>query len=157
MHEEPKDAAEAKRKGDEAPAPPPKPHRDKDGKLTHVGMTAVLKKGGSVLHQGKLIEKLSELPAEEELVRHDAEARQALLDDLDRQEAEIALRRRTLMADPRTDVPTPAVPTGSPPHPQPPQTTPPHQPKPPAHQPAQSPDIDDDDDDSKGTTRRKKS
>jgi hypothetical protein len=153
--------------------------RDERGDLTRAGMEQAIREGGSVMWRGDVIEFMDDLPPEEELVAGNAEAAAALRRSLEAQAMEVGQRLARLeveerkMADPKTDVPTPAVPTGSPPHPQPPQTAPPapqqpahtpHQPSTPPvrhtpHTPPQTPDdVDTDggDDEGKTGTRKKK-
>lgn len=76
------------------PANQPTTHRDANGRLTRAGMEHAIKSGGGVLHNGEVITSLSQLPDEVTLARGDAARLEAHLEDLDRQQAALALQRQ---------------------------------------------------------------
>lgn len=70
------------------------PERDSKGKLTRRGMEHVIAAGGSVLHGGRSISKLHELPSAADLAKGNAalteSTRDALLAERDRLDRELA-------------------------------------------------------------------
>lgn len=74
----------------------------RNGKLTRAGMEAVIKDGGSVLHNGKLLRRIEDLPNEAELVKGDAEAEKATSDSLQRQIDALQAQLNTLVKKPAT-------------------------------------------------------
>jgi hypothetical protein len=67
--------------------------RHPSGHFTHDGLKAVIESGGSVLHHGVVIERVDDLPAEEDLAAGDTKRLNAVEDEIDRQMATLAAQR----------------------------------------------------------------
>lgn len=70
--------------------------RYRDGKLTRKGMEAVIAEGGSVIHGGRTISNVDDLPSEAEVAEGDEAATLDALANLDRQQAAIDAQRARL-------------------------------------------------------------
>lgn len=70
--------------------------RDERGNLTHAGMEAVIAAGGSVLHNGKVVTDLGNLPSEVDMARGDAEREKQLAAALDDQIARLQQQKAML-------------------------------------------------------------
>jgi hypothetical protein len=74
------------------------PDHYRDGKLTREGMVAAVRRGGSVLHKGAVINDERKLPSEADLAQGDARATQQALAGLDAQQRELDAQRQKLLA-----------------------------------------------------------
>jgi hypothetical protein len=73
------------------------PDHYRDGKLTREGMVAAVRRGGSVLHKGAVINDERKLPSEADLAQGDARATQQALAGLDAQQRELDAQRQKLL------------------------------------------------------------
>lgn len=79
-----------------APAPGDAPERDKRGQLTRAGMEAVVRRGGSVLHGGRIVTRVEDLPSAAELSQGDQAAEQAARASIDERQAALDRERAVL-------------------------------------------------------------
>lgn len=79
-----------------APSPGLSPGHYKGGKITRQGMEHVIRGGGSVLHNGRIIAQAQDLPSEVDLAGTDAAALDNAEADLDRREQSLATERARL-------------------------------------------------------------
>lgn len=66
---------------------------------TRAQLERIIADGGSVLHGGRHINRVEDLPTDEELAGDDDAAKQQIADDLQRQIADLQTRRDALLAD----------------------------------------------------------
>jgi hypothetical protein len=71
-----------------------------DGTLTRQEMEKVLRENGSVMHQGRVIDKVEDLPAEADLARAHPAAARAAAARIDADIARLAAERAKLLAPP---------------------------------------------------------
>lgn len=70
--------------------------RDASGNLTRAGMEHVIATGGSVMHNGTLLERVDDLPAEEDLAAGDSRRLDAIASSYDEQIATLQGRRAAI-------------------------------------------------------------
>lgn len=90
-----------------APAPAPAPAkpaavRDDKGRLTRHGMEQAIRGGGSVLHDGRTITRVQDLPSEAELAQGDTAAEEAARASIAERQAQLD-RERAILDGRRAD------------------------------------------------------
>lgn len=80
-----------------AAPPPPADHRV-DGKLTRAGMEHAIRAGGSVIHDGRVVSRIEDLPTEAQLAKGNTAAEDAALNNINRQRAELDAQEAQLKA-----------------------------------------------------------
>lgn len=86
------------------PAAPAQPHH-RDGRLTRAGMEHVIRSGGSVLHEGRTLTRVEELPSEAALAAGDEDATRTALDNLQRRREALEREEALLHAKGRPSPP----------------------------------------------------
>lgn len=95
--------------GGDAPHPRGEPRRDARGNLTRAGMEQVIREGGSVLHNGRVIGRVEALPSDADLAVGDEQATTAALDGLRAQREQLDAQERKLLAAKGAAAPKPAA------------------------------------------------